>query len=145
MSQVVSIRLKEDQLVRLKRHSRRLGKSQSEVGAMFIEESMRESEFANIEFRDSVLGRQPYMKNSNLAVWEVILIAQDHEMNAEKVAVYFTRSLAWVNSAFHYYEAYQTEIDPLLEDSDAMTFERLKRLLPGLETFNSTDSSGLAD
>ena len=84
------------------------------------------------------------MKHSNLAVWEVILIAQDHEMNAEKVAVYFTRPLAWVNSAFHYYEAYQTEIDPLLKNSGTMTFERLKRLLPSLETLQLTDNHGFA-
>ena len=83
MTHVVSIRLRDDQVDRLKRFARRMGKSQSEMGAQFIEESMREAEFANIEFRDSVLGRQPYMKDSNLAVWEVIMIARDHDMDSE--------------------------------------------------------------
>lgn len=134
MSHVVSIRLKDDQLERLKRFARRMGKSQSELGALFIEEAMREAEFANIEFRDSVIGRQAYLKESNLAVWEVILIAQDHEMDGERVATYFRRPRAWVNAAFHYYESFPDEIDPLLEDSRSMTFEKLKRLLPNLET-----------
>jgi hypothetical protein len=111
-----------------------MGKSQSEMGAQFIEEAMREAEFANVEFRDSVLGHQAYMKDSNLAVWEVILIAQDHDMDAERVAAYFRRPRAWVNAAFHYYEAYHDEIDPVLEDNRSMTFEKLKRLLPNLET-----------
>jgi hypothetical protein len=134
MTQVVSIRLRDDQVNRLKRFARRMGKSQSEMGAQFIEEAMRQAEFANIEFRDSVLGRQAYMKDSNLAVWEVILIAQDHDMDAERVAAYFRRPRAWVNAAFHYYEAYRDEIDPILEDNRCMTFEKLKRLLPNLET-----------
>ena len=134
MTQVVSIRLREDQVDRLKRFARRMGKSQSELGAQFIEESMRAAEHANIEFRDSVLGRQAYLKDSNLAVWEVILIAQDHDMDAERVAAYFHRPRAWVNAAFHYYEAYRDEIDPMLEDYRSTTFDKLKRLLPGLET-----------
>ncbi len=134
MSQAISIRLRDDQVDRLKRFARRMGKSQSELGALFIEEAMREAECTNIEFRDSVIGRQAYLKDSNLAVWEVIMVAQDHAMDAERVAVYFRRPRAWVNSAFHYYEAYPAEIDPLLEDNRSMTFDKLKRLLPGLET-----------
>ncbi|MCW3099542.1 MAG: hypothetical protein JWL77_5160 [Chthonomonadaceae bacterium] len=123
---------------RLKRFTRRLGKSQSDQGAQFIEESLRGTEFANIEFRDSVLGRQAYLKDSNLAVWEVILISQDHAMDAERVAAYFHQPRAWVNAAFYYYEAYRDEIDPILEDNRSMTFDKLKRLLPGLETFPDT-------
>ncbi len=137
MTHVVSIRLRDDQVDRLKRFARRLGKSQSEMGAQFIEESMREAEFAGIEFRDSVLGRQPYMKDSNLAVWEVIMVAHDHDMDAERVATYFRRPRGWVNAALNYYEGFRDEIDPVLEDNRSMTFEKLKRLLPNLETAGS--------
>ena len=142
MTQVVSIRLQENQVERLKRFARRMGKSQSEMGALFIEESMRENEFAYIEFRDSVIGRLAYMKNSNLAVWEVIMIAQDHDMDAEKVARYFQRPREWVQAAFNYYEAYRDEIDPLIEDNNSMTYEKLKRLLPNLEMFPPSPSAG---
>lgn len=134
MTHVVSIRLRDDQVDRLKRFARRMGKSQSEMGAQFIEEAMREAEFSGVEFRDSVLGRQPYMKDSNLAVWEVIMIAQDHDMDPERVSAYFRRPRAWVNAALHYYEAFHDELDPVLEDNRLMTFEKLKRLLPNLET-----------
>ena len=99
------------------------------MGAQFIEESMREAEFSSIEFRDSVMGRLAYMKDSNLAVWEVIMIAKDHNMDAVHVTDYFERPHAWVNAAFNYYEAYPDEIDPLVEDCQSMTFEKLKRLL----------------
>jgi len=44
MTHVVSIRLRDYQLDRLKPFARRMGKSQSEMGAQFIEESMRDAE-----------------------------------------------------------------------------------------------------
>lgn len=105
------------------------------MGAQFIVEAMREEELANIEFSDSVVGRQAYMKDSNLAVWEVILIAKDHEMDVDLVSTYFRRNRDWVLSAFNYYEMYADEIDPVLEDSHSMTFEKLRGLLPDLETY----------
>ena len=140
MTQVVSIRLKDDQLDRLKRFARRAGKSQSEMGAQFIEESMQTSEFAEIEFRDSTIGRLAYMKASNLAIWEVILIAKDYDMDVEEVSAYFSHPILWVKAAFHYYEVYQEEIDQLIEDNNLMTFDKLKRLLPNLEKLKEKPS-----
>jgi predicted transcriptional regulator len=133
MSRVVSIRLKDEQWERLNRHARRMGKSQSEIGALFIEESMREAEFALIEFRDSAAGRQASMKGSTLAVWEVILIARDHGMDVEKTSRYFQRPLEWILAALNYYEAYPEEIDQAIEDNQVQGYEKLKRLMPGLE------------
>ena len=68
MSHVVSIRLKDDQFDRLKRFARRAGKTQSEMGAQFIEETMREAEFGFIEFRNNAVGREAYMKGSRVQV-----------------------------------------------------------------------------
>ncbi len=62
------------------------------------------------------------------------MIAQDHDMDAQRVATYFRRPRAWVNAALHYYEEFHDELDPELEDNRSMTFEKLKRLLPKLET-----------
>ena len=61
MSQVVNTLLSEDTADRLNRLARRLGKTPSETGAMLIEESLREAEFAYIKFRNSPLGRQAYV------------------------------------------------------------------------------------
>jgi DNA-binding transcriptional MerR regulator len=133
MSRVVSIRLKDEQLERLKRFARRLGKSQSEMGALLIEEGMREAEFGQIEFRDSAAGRQAYLKGSTLAVWEVILVARDHGMDLEQVARYLQRPTEWVRAAFHYHEAFPAEIDQAIDDNRLLGYEKLKRLLPQLE------------
>ncbi|MDV3000842.1 MAG: hypothetical protein N5P05_002448 [Chroococcopsis gigantea SAG 12.99] len=134
MSQVVSTRLPDHTAERLKRFARRLGKTPSETGAILIEESLRESEFPYIEFRHSPLGRQPYLKNSSLAVWEVIRIARSYGLDEEKTATHFHRPLEWVRSALLYAEAYGSEVQTAITDAQAVNETTLKRLLPQLET-----------
>jgi hypothetical protein len=82
MGKTVTIPLKEDQLERLQRLAQRMGKSRSAVGALLLEEALRQAEFPGIEFRDSPVGRQAYM-----------------------------RPIEWVEAAFRYYEAFREEID----------------------------------
>ena len=143
MSQVVRTRLPDHTAERLKRLARRLGKTPSETGAILIEESLRESEFPYIEFRHSPLGRQPYLKNSSLALWEVIQIAQSYGLDEEKTAAHFHRPLEWVRSALLYAEAYRSEVQTAISDAQAMNETTIKRLLPQLETMTvSADLSG---
>ena len=102
MSKVVSTRLAAETEARLQRLARRLGKTPSETGAMLIEESLRQSEFAFIEFRNSPVGRQAYMKNSNLAVWQVIMLSDQYDRNISKIANHLQKPVAWVQAAFNY-------------------------------------------
>jgi hypothetical protein len=141
MSQRVSIRLKDEQIERLERFAQRFGKSQSEMGATFLEEAMREAEFEKIEFRDSPLGRQAYMQSSNLAVWEVLMVAQGLGMEPQKVANYFHRPLEWAMAALRYYETYPDEIDTRLEENDQADFEKTKRLLPQARLIEAPDGN----
>ena len=134
MSQVVSTRLPDHTAERLKRFARQLGKTPSETSAILIEESLRESEFPYIEFRHSPLGRQPYLKNSSLALWEVIQIAQSYELDEEKTALHFHRPLEWVRSALLYAEAYHLEVQTAIADAQSINETTLKQLLPQLET-----------
>jgi uncharacterized protein (DUF433 family) len=125
----------DQQVERLKRFADQMGKSLSETGALFIEEAMREEEFEWIEFRDTAIGRVAYMRGSRIAVWHVIMIAQSHEMDTERVACYFHRPIDWVESAFRYYATYRDEIDERLEHNRSMTYEKLKQVLPNIELF----------
>ncbi len=93
--------------------------------------------FAFVEFRNSPLERQALMKDSSLAIWELIEISQQYQMNEEKVADHFERPLEWVKSAFKYAEAYPEEIDTAIQDYRAITLTDLKRLLPNLEVFSN--------
>ena len=133
MSKVVSTRLAEETEARLQRLARRLGKTPSETGAMLIEESLRQSEFAYIEFRNSPVGRQAYMKNSNLAVWQVIMLARELDNDVTTIANHLHKSATWVQAAFNYAEAYVLEIDLAIQDNLAIDYTTVKRLLPQTE------------
>lgn len=133
MSKVVSTRLSEETEARLQRLARRLGKTPSETGAMLIEESLRESEFAYIEFHNSPVGRQAYLKHSNLAVWQVIMLANQYQRDVEKTAIHLKKTIEWVKAAFNYAEAYPEEISLAIEDDLAINYTTIKRLLPQTE------------
>ncbi|MDB9389518.1 MAG: transcriptional regulator [Microcystis sp.] len=141
MSQVISTRLPDRTAERLKQLARQLGKTPSETSAILIEESLRESEFPYIEFRQSPLGRQPYLKNSSLALWEVIQIAQSYALDEQKTAAHFHRPLEWVRSALLYAEAYQSEVQKAIIQAQTLNETTLKRLLPQLETITVSPDS----
>lgn len=133
MSKVVSTRLQDETFARLSRVARILDKTPSETVATLVEESLREIEFAFVEFRYSRLGRQACMKGSSLAVWEVIAIARSYAMDATNVAGHFERPVEWVKAAFNYAEAYPEEIEVAIQDAAAMTATDVQRLVPNLE------------
>jgi hypothetical protein len=66
---VISMRLPAESGNRLKRMANRHGWTPSETSARLVEEGLRRSEFAYIDFRDSA-GRQAYVQGSTLAVWK---------------------------------------------------------------------------
>ena len=141
MAQLISARLPEKTADRVKQYAQRKQRSVNETVSIALEEWLRQNEFAFIEFRDTPDGRMAYMKNSRLPVYQVIKIAQSYQMDIEKVCAYWPNRLrAWVQAAFHYYEAYSEEIDTQIALSDSVTFETLKRRLPQMETIPIPES-----
>src|SRR5256885_7278857 len=67
-SLVISMRLPARSGERLKRMANRHGWTPSDASARLVEEGLRRSEFAFIDFRDSPVGRQAYIQGSTLAV-----------------------------------------------------------------------------
>jgi hypothetical protein len=134
-STVISMRLPAESGQRLKRMARRHGWTASDASARLVEEGLRRSEFAFIDFRDSAVGRQACMQGSTLAVWEVLLLVRSYKGDAAAVS----RHLKWpqikVHAAIHYAEAFKDEIDEAISDNDAMDFEGLKRMLPEATEF----------
>ena len=136
MSQILSLRIPEQMGERLDLFARRLGNgtTRTKAAVMLLEESLREASFAFIEYRDSPIGRQPCMKGAGLAIWKVVMIARQHEMNAESMAQDYPYPVQNLRSALSFYEAYSEEINQAIEDND-VGFEALKRLLPNLQLF----------
>ncbi|HRI11509.1 MAG TPA: transcriptional regulator [Verrucomicrobiota bacterium] len=137
-SAVVSIRLPQDEVSRLGLLAKRLGRTASEVGAQLLGESLRQAEFTFIEFRDSAVGRQPYIQGSRLAVWQVISLLRDYADDVAKTAAHLRWPEAKVHAARAYAQAYPDEIQEAIRDNEAVDFERLSRLLPGMQTLEPT-------
>src|SRR5882757_523367 len=76
---VVSMRLSLESGKRLKRIANQHGWTASDASARLVEEGLRRSEFAFIDFRDSAAGRQAYVQGSSLAVWEVMLLVRSYK------------------------------------------------------------------
>lgn len=132
---VVSSRLEASQGKRLARKAKQLGRSPSEVSALLIEEGLRRDEFAFIDFRSSVVGRQAYIQGSTLAVWEVVWIAGGYENDAQRTAKHLRMSSLKVQSALNYAAAYPEEIAEAIHEHEGVDLESLRRMVPQAESF----------
>lgn len=131
-SVVLSMRLPTESGKRLQRMAHRHGWTASDTSARLVEEGLRRSEFAFLDFRDSPAGRQAYVQGSTLAVWEVILLVRSYKGRVAAVAQHLRWPEAKVQAAVHYAEAFPEEIELALSENQATDFASLKRMLPQL-------------
>ena len=136
-SVVVSMRLPAESGTRLKRMANRNGWTPSDASARLVEEGLRRSEFAFIDFRDSPAGRQTYIQGSTLAVWEVMLLVQSHRDDVSAVARHLKWPEARVQAAINYAKAFPEEIETALSENADTDFDALKRMLPQAGEFVS--------
>ena len=129
-STVLSMRLPVESGRRLKRIASRHGWTPSDASARLVEEGLRRSEFAFLDFRDSAAGRQACLQGSTLAVWEVTLLLRSYKGNVAAVAKHLKWPEAKVRAAVNYAEAFPDEINEALAENDSTDFEILKRMLP---------------
>ena len=134
---VLSMRLPVESGQRLKRMANRHGWSPSDASARLVEEGLRRSEFAFIDFRDSMAGRQAYLQGSTLAVWEVVLLLRSYQNLVAAVAKHLNWPEAKVHAAANYARAFPQEIEEALAANDAADAESLKRLLPQTAEFTA--------
>jgi hypothetical protein len=139
-SMVLSMRLPVASGKRLKRMARQHGWTPSDTSARLVEEGLRRSEFALIDFRDSAAGRQAYVQGSSLAVWEVVLLVRTYGADVSRVA----RHLRWpglkVQAAINYAAAFPAEIEDALSENESVDLATLKRMAP--QTVEFVDRGG---
>src|SRR6266496_4862728 len=129
-SMVLSMRLPVETGQRLKRIAKRHGWTPSDASARLVEEGLRRSEFAFLDFRDSPAGRQTYIQGSTLAVWEVVFLLDNYKGNSAAVAKHLRWPEAKVRAAMNYAEAFPQEIAEARAENESIDFETLKRILP---------------
>lgn len=127
---VISMRLPLDSSRRLRRMANRHGWTPSDASARLVEEGLRRTEFAFIDFRDTPAGRQACIQASSLAVWEIMQLIRSYKGDVSAAA----RHLGWpqvkVQAAVHYAEAFPEEIREAMDENAAMDIEAMKHMLP---------------
>lgn len=140
-STVVSMRLPQQTNDRLKRLAKRFGWTPSDASARLVEEGLRRSEYAFIDFRTSSIGRMAYVQGSTLAVWEVVMVSRSYNGDVAATAKHLRWPETKVKAAFNYAKAYADEIQSILEQNDAMDFDALAKMLPQIESFAVSDKT----
>lgn len=126
-SHVLSLRLKTDQMERLQKLARRADRRPSELAAKLIEEALRMAEFPHIEFRDTIIGRQAYIKGSRIAPWFLAMLARDYDRDIEQIAAHLNWPTHKVEGGLAYVEAFRAEIEADIAEIDAQEEELRKR------------------
>ena len=140
-STVISMRLAVESGRRLKRIATRHGWTPSDASARLVEEGLRRSEFAFIDFRDSASGRQPCLQGSTLAVWEVMLLVRSYKGRIAAVAKHLKWPTAKVQAAVNYAKSFPQEIEDALAENSATDFAALSRMLPQASQFVSSNQT----
>jgi len=144
-STVISMRLPAASGNRLKRMANRYGWTPSDASARLVEEGLRRSEFAFIDFRDSSAGRQACIQGSSLAVWEVMLLVHCYKHDLMATAKHLRWPVTKVQAAVNYAEAFPGEIDRALAENSAVDFTALKRMLPQAVEFTTAKTTKRRD
>jgi hypothetical protein len=126
---------------RLSRMARRHGWTPGDTSARLVEEGLRRQDFAFIDFRDSTLGRQAYIQESTLAVWEVQMLLRSYRDDLAAAAKHLRWPESKVQAAAAYAEAFPEEIDEALQENGETGFESLKRMLPQAQRIDSKRAS----
>jgi hypothetical protein len=140
-SVVISMRLPEVTGTRLKRLASARGWTNSDASARLVEEGLRRSEFAFIDFRDSPVGRQAYLQGSSLAVWEVVLLIRAYNGGIAAVAKHLRWPHSKVQAAANYAAAFPQEIEAALSENANVSLDTLKRPLPQAEEYTARAKS----
>jgi hypothetical protein len=122
---------------RLKRMAKRHGWTPSDASARLVEEGLRRSEFAFIDFRDSETGRQACVQGSSLAVWEIMLLVRSYRSDLKAVAKHLRWPLSKVQAAVNYAEGFPEEIEEALTENSATDLQVIQRMLPQAIEFSA--------
>lgn len=133
MSRVMSLRLSESQIERLGRVARRHDKRPSQMAAVLLEEGLRMAEHPYIEFKETAAGRRAYLSGTRLSVWMVTWIVREHGGDLQAASEHLREHKWFIQAALDYAAAYPEEIDRLIADNLAITFEDIKRMIPDAE------------
>lgn len=128
-----TLRLRPALRAQIEQIAKRSRRSFSEVVQDLLEEALRMRECPGIYFANEPAGREAKIAGTGLGVWEVI---RDY-VAAGKDELALRESFPWLSEAqlkacLLYYSKYPQEIDALIAENEALTFEAAQAKYPGL-------------
>lgn len=141
MSTTVSLELSDEQIARLEREAQRLGKSPSDVAARWVEETLREREYPYIEFRDTGMGREAFLKGTRLQIWHLRWQTSFDDDDIPRIAAEFHVTPEAVAEAFAYGRRFADEIEASLAENRHIA-DNIEQYFPGVRIveIDATDS-----
>jgi hypothetical protein len=129
MSKVMSVRLSDDVLRRLRRSADATSESSSGLAARLVDEGLRMEAFPGIVFRPGPSGRRAALVRGP-DVWEVIGLLRSLEVRGEKAiaeaAKWLDLGVDQIRLALAYYGEYEKEIYARIRANERMA-ERARR------------------
>lgn len=142
MSKVISLRVRDPEVERLRRVARRLNRTPSEAAAILLDEALRMSDYAYLVFRDSAIGRQAHIAGTGLAVWEIVSLSRAYRGDLSGTAEHLAISPVFVQAAMNYAADFPDEVEVAIQDNDSYDVARLKRMFPDLQVIEVAQGTG---
>ena len=76
-----------------------------------------------------------------MAVWQAVTVLRSYHGNVAKAAAHLHWPEAKVHAAIAYTKAFPAEMEEAIKENEAVDFERLSQLLPGIQRFEDIDLS----
>ncbi|HUG13481.1 MAG TPA: hypothetical protein VMM78_00570 [Thermomicrobiales bacterium] len=129
MSDALTVEVDGDRLERLYEAASAMRQSPRDAALTLVEEGLRMREFPAVEFRDTALGRQAYLRGERLAVWQIVIVARSYDDDIDLIAEHFGIPADSITSALDYAAHYEGDITADIAGIDAAG-ERLASTLP---------------
>lgn len=130
MARNVTLELPDDQAEALDGVAAVLRTSPAEALMRLATEALIHERFPQVDFRDSIKGRQAYVVGSSLAVWEVVMVADCYDRDPVRTSDHLEWPASRVETVLAYAKAYPVEIERALKENRSTTRDDIRRLLP---------------
>lgn len=129
MSTVVSFRLNEERMERLRRAGRAMGKAPGEVASLLVEEGLRMREHPGIDFRDTPVGRQAFIRGTRLQAWMILRMLRGEGDDLKVTCENYSLTEREVLAALNYGRCYVAELEEAERDTLAAGESIMQELL----------------
>jgi hypothetical protein len=145
VSDIISVVLPDSQSERLNHLARQLDRTQSETASMLLDEALRMVDHPHVVFRNSAVGRQPYVSGTGLAVWEMVWLARAYHHDVTEVAGHLEIAPELVEAGLQYARRFPHEIDSAIEDQATYDRAKIQAMLPHLEVVTVPDAPDIVE